>query len=642
MFNTNFNPRIPHLAFIPFVNSDYLEELEKIKNTIKWTIESFDDLTILTRSKKSLVSEIIWHYYPEIPVLDPYSTWEQDPNLRSFRGDLNQDQFPNYVKEFKSDFIHYDKIRTQFHTWKRRFRGDPTLFHIKAKSDDRDLLRQSYPHIWFENGYICFSIGDYWSPIQLPEGIISNTEMRSAVHQIDIQIREALSCIESNFLVPFENDIPAYVEQIVAKQKRIAEANLKTRQIPGEDFNIPIEIDLPTPNELMRTEEQFDFQLPLPDPNNDNASTLAHVQIFRVMTPTNSTIHRFLQPFPTYVLRAMGQTNNVLAGVTIQLDQRFPIYQTNSDMNEYWVILRAFIHWYQGIGIFANDNRLTPNSTIRTSKTSDVIAPVHLVQYHFNPQNILIRLSREDINQLLNHSEEQTVTRRRIAKFFLDLMHAFPHPLKIDRASIFASTFGTFQQFHSNFTANINDLPVTIEENTQVSINGTSGGGFEKGARELLKNASIEKVSIPNKTPSLPIGSPIPLQHFVNPDRIEELRKAKYTDFDLARLVRLCEEINICYAQQAYFGVLMLTRAIMDHIPPLFKGGNFDFLLNNYGGSKQRSFKDSMSKLDGARKIADSFLHSHIRVKEPLPNEQQVHFIAHLDHLLVEIISIAE
>ncbi len=56
----------------------------------------------------------------------------------------------------------------------------------------------------------------------------------------------------------------------------------------------------------------------------------------------------------------------------------------------------------------------------------------------------------------------------------------------------------------------------------------------------------------------------------------------------------------------------------------------------NHGG---KSFKEAMHGLEtAAKKIADGYLHSHIRQSESLPTAQQVYFAAQLDLLLGEIV----
>ena len=122
---------------------------------------------------------------------------------------------------------------------------------------------------------------------------------------------------------------------------------------------------------------------------------------------------------------------------------------------------------------------------------------------------------------------------------------------------------------------------------------------------------------------------------FVNPDRINELRNISNSKFDFSKLLRYCEEVNLCYQNECYLAVAMLTRAIIDHIPPIFNAPDFQ---NVYGQNGTKSFKEHMTHLDkSSRKIADSYLHSHIRNKESLPNQTQVNFSQAIDVLLAEI-----
>ncbi|MCO6149538.1 hypothetical protein [Flavobacterium sp. NRK1] len=125
---------------------------------------------------------------------------------------------------------------------------------------------------------------------------------------------------------------------------------------------------------------------------------------------------------------------------------------------------------------------------------------------------------------------------------------------------------------------------------------------------------------------------------FVDPERIEQLKKINNLEFDLTKLVRKCIELNVAYSTKCYFSVGMLTRAIIDHVPPIFNKTTFTDVA---GGHGSKSFKDSMIHLDkSSRKIADSFLHTHIRKKEILPTKTQVNFSSDLDVLLGEIIRV--
>jgi hypothetical protein len=123
---------------------------------------------------------------------------------------------------------------------------------------------------------------------------------------------------------------------------------------------------------------------------------------------------------------------------------------------------------------------------------------------------------------------------------------------------------------------------------------------------------------------------------YVHTDRIRELKLINNKDYDLIRMIRLCEELNIAFSSKSLLSTIIIVRAIIDHTPPIFKLSTFSEVVNNYKGSK--SFKDSMKNLESSsRKIADQYLHTQIRNKEVLPNQNQVDFSNDLDVLLAEI-----
>jgi len=129
------------------------------------------------------------------------------------------------------------------------------------------------------------------------------------------------------------------------------------------------------------------------------------------------------------------------------------------------------------------------------------------------------------------------------------------------------------------------------------------------------------------------------LQPFVDHARLEELRGLPRKTFDLSRLIRLCEELNVAYRNACHHSVALLTRSILDHVPPIFDLRAFAEVASNYGS---RSFKETMDHLqNSARKIADGHLHTPIRRTESLPNATQVNFARDLDVLLGEIARIS-
>lgn len=124
---------------------------------------------------------------------------------------------------------------------------------------------------------------------------------------------------------------------------------------------------------------------------------------------------------------------------------------------------------------------------------------------------------------------------------------------------------------------------------------------------------------------------------YVGRGRLEELRKAHSQNFDLTRLIRLIEELNLAYSQKCDMSVAMLVRAIVDHIPPIFGKKSFAEVANNNHWNE--SHKREMRRLaESLRNVADAHLHVQIRKKEVLPDQTQVDFRAPLDVLLAEIV----
>lgn len=95
---------------------------------------------------------------------------------------------------------------------------------------------------------------------------------------------------------------------------------------------------------------------------------------------------------------------------------------------------------------------------------------------------------------------------------------------------------------------------------------------------------------------------------YVNASRINDLRAIRSLNFDLPRLIAMCDELNLAYRQSAFLSCMMLLRAIIDHVPPIFGALTFQEIYNN--GPSAKSFKDSMRHLgESSRKISDAYLH---------------------------------
>jgi hypothetical protein len=126
---------------------------------------------------------------------------------------------------------------------------------------------------------------------------------------------------------------------------------------------------------------------------------------------------------------------------------------------------------------------------------------------------------------------------------------------------------------------------------------------------------------------------------FVDINRIEELSKIKNDKFDLTRLVQLCKELNIATTSNSYLTITMITRTIINHIPPIFNYKTFKEVANNCNAGK--SFRELMLRLEeSSRKISNIHLQKLISSSETLPNYTQVNFTPEMDCLLSEIITI--
>jgi hypothetical protein len=140
------------------------------------------------------------------------------------------------------------------------------------------------------------------------------------------------------------------------------------------------------------------------------------------------------------------------------------------------------------------------------------------------------------------------------------------------------------------------------------------------------------------------VGPVSPRAHsrvFVDEGQIAELKSISIDGHTARKLVRLCEELNVCYSNECFFSVAMLVRAILDYVPPFFRFRTFQEVVSNYSWGPSR--KDAMEHLhNSARKVADLHLHSVAAADEVLPNEAQVNFGPSVDILLAELIRLAK
>ena len=175
------------------------------------------------------------------------------------------------------------------------------------------------------------------------------------------------------------------------------------------------------------------------------------------------------------------------------------------------------------------------------------------------------------------------------------------------------------------------------------SINVGSGGFLSGPSLASVEEARALVEGAVNHIRRQPISSNKTVvstkPRYVDTSRLAELRALTGRAWDVSRLVRLCEELNIAHDNDCHMATAMLVRAIADHVPPIFGCKSFNEVTNSYQGAK--SFRGSVQHLNQSlRNIADAHLHVQIRISEILPTGPQVDFRGDLDVLLAEVVRV--
>jgi hypothetical protein len=161
---------------------------------------------------------------------------------------------------------------------------------------------------------------------------------------------------------------------------------------------------------------------------------------------------------------------------------------------------------------------------------------------------------------------------------------------------------------------------------------------FEWNEKELMEECfSIAKRLIWKIEQEQINDLPISYIDFFSPDKISELKNINNWNYDLSKLIRILEEVNICYKYNCYLAVSSLLRMLIDHIPPLFSCKNFAEVVSSYSFS-QSDKKIMQHLLWCLKNISDWNLHWQISKKEFLPTKQTIDFKADFDVLLKNII----
>jgi len=127
-------------------------------------------------------------------------------------------------------------------------------------------------------------------------------------------------------------------------------------------------------------------------------------------------------------------------------------------------------------------------------------------------------------------------------------------------------------------------------------------------------------------------------QTIISEERIEVLKTIDCKEFDLQKLIRLCEELNNNAISGNWYSVCFLSRAVIDYVPPILGFNDFKHVASNYPGrSIKKNFKNLQESL---RNISDGHIHGPARKSESLPTQKQIDFSPDLDVLLGEIIRV--
>ena len=126
---------------------------------------------------------------------------------------------------------------------------------------------------------------------------------------------------------------------------------------------------------------------------------------------------------------------------------------------------------------------------------------------------------------------------------------------------------------------------------------------------------------------------------FIAPEVLASLRAATSAQFDFTKLIGFCEEIDDAYRRGKYLSAILLIRAVMNHVPPVFGQVTFAAVVANAG----RSVKPMLERLEHeARPIADLHTHILIRPRESLPSRNQVEpYKGSFELLLQEVMATA-
>ena len=122
----------------------------------------------------------------------------------------------------------------------------------------------------------------------------------------------------------------------------------------------------------------------------------------------------------------------------------------------------------------------------------------------------------------------------------------------------------------------------------------------------------------------------------IDPKLIELLEFTYCPQYDLILLSKLCRETNASYSQGNFIATILLMRAVLNYLPPIFGQETFAQVVASVG----RSLKAVFATLeDGLRKIADYHTHRRIDNANMYPSNAQIEpFRPQFELLLQEVL----
>ena len=211
--------------------------------------------------------------------------------------------------------------------------------------------------------------------------------------------------------------------------------------------------------------------------------------------------------------------------------------------------------------------------------------------------------------------------------------------LPTDHSATFKALAIEAKSILSEELGHTNDFSMNLIHAVNSGVGGFTSGPSYASVVETAKIIRAAVRAVKRKRSQSPISTS-GMKRYVAAERIASLQAISNAQWDFARLVELCREINVASDNRCHMATAMLLRTVLNHVPPVLGFGTFAEVASNYGGPKsQKSFKASMRRLESSlRNIADMHLHSPIRSSEDVPTATQVDFAADSDVLLGEVI----